>query len=256
MQSERPAQPAPSEQAEPSGQVESPGSSGSSESSGQVASSGSSGSSDEALAAAIDVVAAADPVLGRLVTAVGPIEHRPRNPDGPFGALVRAIVFQQLSGRSASAIHQRVRALVDGAFMPAAVAALSDDELRSAGLSAAKLAALRDLSAKVLDGTVTLDGGTALPDDEVVAQLVTVRGIGRWTAEMFLMFELRRLDVWPVDDLGVRQGYGVTWSLFPPPTARELMPLGDRFRPYRSVVARYCWEAVALADRGPDTALR
>jgi DNA-3-methyladenine glycosylase II len=210
----------------------------------------------DSLAAAIAAVAGVDPVLARLVDAVGPIDHRPRNPDGPFGALVRTIVFQQLSGRSANAIHGRVRALVDGPLTPGAVAALSDDELRTAGLSGAKLAALRDLSAKVLDGTVTLDGDAAVPDDEVVARLVTVRGIGRWTAEMFLMFELRRLDVWPVDDLGVRQGYGLAWSVDPPPTARELVPLGDRFRPYRSVVARYCWEAVALAARGTDTALR
>jgi DNA-3-methyladenine glycosylase II len=213
-------------------------------------------STDGDLAAAIGAVAAVDPVVARLVEAVGPIEHRPRDADGPFGALVRAIVFQQLSGRSAHAIHQRVRALVDGALTPDAIAALPDDVLRSAGLSAAKLAALRDLSAKVLDGTVTLDGGSSLPDDEVIAQLVTVRGIGRWTAEMFLMFELRRLDVWPVDDLGVRQGYGIAWSIDPPPTARQLQPWGDPFRPYRSVVARYCWEAVALANRGPGTALR
>jgi 3-methyladenine DNA glycosylase/8-oxoguanine DNA glycosylase len=101
-----------------------------------------------------------------------------------------------------------------------------------------------------------LDGRSRLSDDEIVARLVTVRGIGRWTAEMYLMFELRRLDVWPIDDLGVRQGYGLAWSIAPPPTARELQPLGDRFRPYRSIVARYCWEAVALARREADTALR
>jgi DNA-3-methyladenine glycosylase II len=211
----------------------------------------------EPLADAIVAAAATDPVLARLVAAAGPIEHRPRDPDGPFGALVRAIVFQQLAGRAANAIHGRVRALVAGPLVPEALAAISDDDLRGAGLSAAKLAALRDLSAKVLDGTVALDGAlAALSDDEVVAQLVTVRGIGRWTAEMFLMFELRRPDVWPVDDLGVRQGYGLTWAIDPPPTARELQPLGDRFRPYRSIVARYCWEAVALARREPDTSLR
>ena len=84
---------------------------------------------------------------------------------------------------------------------------------------------------------------------------MTVRGIGRWTAEMYLMFELRRLDVWPVDDLGVRQGYGLAWGIDPPPGASRLEPLGDRFRPYRSVAARYCWEAVAIARRA-DTALR
>jgi DNA-3-methyladenine glycosylase II len=165
-------------------------------------------------------------------------------------------VFQQLAGRAASAIHQRVRALVPGPLNPEALDAVPDEQLRAAGLSAAKLASLRDLSTKVLDGTVVLGGGARAPDEEIIARLVTVRGIGRWTAEMYLMFELRRLDVWPVDDLGVRQGYGLVWSIDPPPASRQLQPLGDRFRPYRSVLARYCWEAVALARRGPDTPLR
>ena len=208
------------------------------------------------LTTAIDAVAAADPVVARLVDTVGPIAYRPRDPDGPFGALVRSIVFQQLAGRAAHAIHGRVKALVDGPMRPEALVALSDEELRGAGLSGAKLASLRDLSAKVLDGAVRLDGHGRQPDEDVISQLVTVRGIGRWTAEMYLMFEKRRLDVWPVDDLGVRHGYGLAWSIDPPPTPKQLQPLGDRFRPYRSVVARYCWEAVALARAGADSALR
>jgi len=207
------------------------------------------------LATAIAAVAEADPVIARLVEVAGPIRHRARNPDGPFGALVRSIVFQQLAGRAANAIHQRVRALVPGPLTPEALLAVPDEALRGAGLSANKLAALRDLSTKVLDGTVLL-GGRGLSDEEVIARLVTVRGIGRWTAEMYLLFELRRLDVWPVEDLGVRQGYGLAWGLAAPPTPRQLQPLGDRFRPYRSVAARYCWEAVHLARRGADTALR
>jgi DNA-3-methyladenine glycosylase II len=195
-------------------------------------------------------------VAARLVELVGPIRHRPRDPDGPFGALVRSIVFQQLAGRAANAIHQRVRALVPGPLSPEALLAVPEADLRGAGLSAAKLASLRDLAAKVLDGTVVLRTSSRIPDEEIVARLVTVRGIGRWTAEMYLMFALRRLDVWPVDDLGVRQGYGLAWALDPPPTPRQLEPLGERFRPYRSIVARYCWEAVALARRGTDPALR
>jgi DNA-3-methyladenine glycosylase II len=208
------------------------------------------------LPAAIADVAGRDPVLGALVAQVGPIKHRPRNPDGHFGALVRAIVFQQLAGVAANAIHGRVRALVPGDLTPEALQRVPDDALRGAGLSAAKLASLRDLSAKVLDGTVLLDASAKHGDDEIVERLTVVRGIGRWTAEMYLMFELRRLDVWPVDDLGVRQGYGFTWGIDPPPTAKELTPLGDRFRPYRSVVARYCWEAVALHRAGGGTELR
>ena len=208
------------------------------------------------LSAAIEEVAARDPVLANLVSQVGPIRHRPRSADGRFGALVRSIVFQQLAGRAAQAILGRVVAAVGGTLSPEALAAVPDEALRAAGLSGNKLASLRDLSAKVLDGTVDLTASSGREDDEIVASLTAVRGIGRWTAEMYLMFELRRLDVWPVDDLGVRQGYGLAWGLDLPPTAKELTPLGDRFRPYRSVVARYCWEAVALFRGGTDPSLR
>jgi DNA-3-methyladenine glycosylase II len=208
------------------------------------------------LARAISEVAARDPVLANLVAQAGPIKHRPRDPDGHFGMLVRAIVFQQLAGSAARAIHQRVLATVDGDLTPAALAAVPDKTLRAAGLSANKLASLRDLSTKFLDGTLELVRLSRKTDEEIVARLVTVRGIGTWTAEMFLMFELRRMDVWPVDDLGVRQGYGLAWGVEPPPLARELLPLGERFRPYRSIVARYCWEAVALFRGGTDPSLR
>jgi DNA-3-methyladenine glycosylase II len=208
------------------------------------------------LAAAVDEVAARDPVLAHLVALAGPIKRRPRDPDGPFGALLRAIVYQQLAGRAAQAIHGRVRATVGDSLTPETLAAVPDDVLRAAGLSANKLASLRDLSAKILDGSVDLNRSARLSDDELIAALVTVRGIGRWTAEMYLMFELRRLDVWPVDDLGVRQGYASAWKLDPAPNAKQLAPLGDRFRPYRSVVARYCWAAVALLRGGTDPALR
>jgi DNA-3-methyladenine glycosylase II len=208
------------------------------------------------LTAAVREVAARDPVLANLVALAGPIAYRPRDPDGHFGALVRAITFQQLAGTAARAIHQRVRALVEGPLTPEALAAVPDEALRAAGLSGNKLASLRDLSAKVLAGTVVLGGSGRTSDDEIIVGLTTVRGIGRWTAEMYLMFELRRLDVWPVDDLGVRQGYALAWGLEPAPSARALAPLGERFRPYRSVVARYCWEAVALFRGGTDPSLR
>jgi DNA-3-methyladenine glycosylase II len=208
------------------------------------------------LAAATREVAARDPVLARLVVAAGPITHRPRSEDGPFGALVRAIVFQQLAGRAAQAILGRVLTAVGGRLTPEALAAAPDEVLRAAGLSGRKLASLRDLSAKVLDGTLDLAPSSRRSDEELVASLLTVRGIGQWTADIFLMFELRRLDIWPVEDLGVRQGYGLAWGIDPPPRARELAPLGDRFRPYRSVVARYCWAAVPLLRGGTDVSLR
>ena len=203
--------------------------------------------------AAIDEVASRDPVLADLVARVGPIRHRPRDPDGPFAALVRAIVFQQLAGRAAQAIYGRVGATV-GDLTPEAFNAVSDADLRAAGLSANKLASLRDLSAKVLDGTLVLTRTSRRSDDELIARLTAVRGIGRWTAEMYLKFQLRRLDVWPVDDLGVRQGYGLAWKIDPPPSPKQLEPLGDRFRPYRSIVARYCWAAVPLLRPGGTAA--
>ena len=205
---------------------------------------------------AIAEVASRDPVLANLVELAGPIRHRPRDPDGPYGALVRAIVYQQLAGRAAQAIHGRVLAAVGDPLTPERLMAVSDADLRAAGLSGAKLASLRDLSAKALDGSVHLRRSSRRSDDELVAELVTVRGIGPWTSEMYLMFELRRLDVWPVDDLGVRQGYAAAWGLTPPPTAKQLQPLGERFRPYRSIVARYCWEAASLLRGGTDPSLR
>jgi 3-methyladenine DNA glycosylase/8-oxoguanine DNA glycosylase len=204
-----------------------------------------------ALATAVADVSARDPMLAALVARAGPIKHRPHDPDGRFGALVRSIVFQQLAGSAARAIHRRVRATVV-ALTPGSLAAVSDEALRSAGLSTNKLLALRDLSAKVLDGTVDLDRASRMSDEDLVASLTTVRGIGPWTAEMFLLFELRRLDVWPVGDLAIRNGYGLAWELERAPTAKELEPLGDRFRPYRSVLARYCWAAVHLSRGEAD----
>jgi 3-methyladenine DNA glycosylase/8-oxoguanine DNA glycosylase len=207
------------------------------------------------LAGATAAVAARDRALARVIDQVGPISYRPRHPDGPFATLVRAIVFQQLAGRAAQTILGRVIDTIGGVVTPQALAAASDEQLRAAGLSANKVAALRDLATKVLDGTVELNPSTRDSDDSIVERLVKVRGIGRWTAEMFLLFELRRMDVWPVDDLGVRQGYGFIFGIDPPPTARQLQPLGEPFRPYRSVVARYCWEEVARR-RAADPNLR
>ena len=208
------------------------------------------------LATAVDEVAGRDPVMANLVALVGPLRHRPRSADGHFGALVRSIASQQLSGRAADTILGRVVTAAGGRLTPEAIAAVPDEQLRAAGLSGNKVASVRDLSIKVLDGTIDLSGNRRKTDEAVIADLVTVRGIGRWTAEMYLMFELRRLDIWPVDDLGVRQGYGLAWGLATAPSAKDLVPLGDRFRPYRSVVARYCWEAVSLFRGGTDPGLR
>jgi DNA-3-methyladenine glycosylase II len=168
------------------------------------------------------------------------------------------VLYQQLAGAAAAAIHARLIAALGGRVEPDALLALPDESLRAVGLSANKAAALRDLATKVSEGTVVLDsrGLAAESDDEIVARLVSVRGIGRWTAEMFLMFQLRRLDVWPTGDLGVRRGYGLAWGLTMP-SARELEAMGEPFRPYRSVAAWYCWRACEIhAGAGPSALTR
>lgn len=184
-----------------------------------------------------------DPAFEAVIQAAGPLQLRPPDED-PFNALARAIVFQQLAGRAARAIHGRFAALYDGRPTAQAVLATPSDQLRSVGLSTNKAASLLDLAQKSLDGTVPLDRLDELADDDIVARLSTVRGIGRWTAEMFLMFQLRRPDVWPVDDYGVRKGFALIHKLEAPPTPKALQPLGDVYRPHRSAAAWYCWRAV------------
>ena len=192
-----------------------------------------------------------DPVLASMVDVHGPPDFargRPRR--GNFAALARAICYQQLAGRAASAIHGRFVDLVGTRPSPASVLAVTEEDLRGAGLSAAKTASIRDLAIKALDGTVRLGRMSRLDDEAVVARLTQVRGIGEWTAQMFLMFQLGRLDVWPIGDFGVRNGWARLYGLEEMPTARELAPLGDPHRPYRSLVAWYCWRAVDTAT--PD----
>jgi DNA-3-methyladenine glycosylase II len=189
-----------------------------------------------------------DRVMAGLVRKAGPCTLARRRQRSHFDALVRAIVYQQLAGRAAAAIHARFMALFDGApLSPEGVLALREARLRSAGLSGAKSASIRDLAMRTLDGTVPLRALSRLSDDEIVERLSSVRGIGRWTAEMFLMFQLGRPDVWPVGDLGVRNGYRIAYELPDMPTPKELFPLGEAYRPYRSVAAWYCWAAVHLA---------
>ena len=190
-----------------------------------------------------DHIIRVDPAFGRVVDAVGPFNPRPPIGDA-FNSLASAIVFQQLAGRAARAIHGRFVALYDGHPTAEAILRTSVEHLKAVGLSASKASSIFDLAHKTSDGTVPLDRLDELPDDEVVQRLTTVRGIGRWTAEMFLLFHLRRLDVWPVDDFGVRKGFAVIHRLDQPPTPRALAPMGDIYRPYRSVAAWYCWRAV------------
>jgi DNA-3-methyladenine glycosylase II len=204
---------------------------------------------------AAEILATRDPVLAGLIAEAGPM-HLRRSTISLFAALVQAIVYQQLAGAAARAIHGRLVAALDGDISPEPLLALSDQTLRTVGLSAAKVRSLRDLASKVLDGTVVLSPRalSRQPDEEIVARLTTVRGIGPWSAHMFLIFQLRRLDVWPVGDHGVREGYALAWKI-PTPTARELEPLGDAYRPYRTVLAWYCWRAAELYAGTGDSAL-
>jgi DNA-3-methyladenine glycosylase II len=206
-------------------------------------------------AEAARILAERDPVIARLVAGTGPPRF-PRSAERPFAALVRAIVYQQLAGRAAAAIHGRLIAALHEDLRPEAVLALTDAQLRAVGLSAAKVASLRDLSGKVLDDTVVLEPRrlARLSDEEITRRLSAVRGIGPWSADMFLMFQLRRLDVWPTGDLGIRRGYGLAWGVATP-TARELEPLGEPYRPYRSIVAWYCWRAAELYAGAAASAL-
>jgi DNA-3-methyladenine glycosylase II len=190
---------------------------------------------------------ASDPRMAALIARSRRYEIDPAVSIRPFDALAESIAYQQLNGKAAASIWSRVRALYPQRrrLDPAKVLATPDETLRAAGLSRAKIAAIKDLAAKTMDGTVP--SGRALlkmSDDEIVARLTTVRGIGRWTVEMLLLFDLGRPDVWPVDDYGVRKGFAKTFGKRKLPTPKQLMKRGEKWRPYRSVAAWYFWRAV------------
>ncbi len=192
-----------------------------------------------------------DPVLKQMLREHGVPELHRRGPRRPhFAELARMICYQQLAGRAAAAIHGRFEALFDGPPTPEAVLSLPFETLRSVGLSNAKATSIRDLAQKVDDGIVELDRVARLSDEKVVSELILVRGIGEWTAQMFLMFQMGRLDVWPTLDLGVRAGFARMYGLDPVPTPKPLEAEGDRFRPYRSLVAWWCWRTADTV--GPD----
>ncbi len=190
-----------------------------------------------------------DPAFGPLVRKVGPVRMEVLS-GTHFEGLVRSIVYQQLAGAAAATIHGRVREALDGRVTPATVLAASEEALRGAGLSASKLRAIRELAAAVEEGTLPLDELPEMPNQEVERHLTGVWGIGAWTAHMFLLFRLRRPDIWPVGDLGVRKGWALVQGSSEAPDAGELAPLGEPYRPWRSAVAWYCWRAADTAT--PD----
>jgi DNA-3-methyladenine glycosylase II len=194
----------------------------------------------------------ADPTFGPLIRQVGPVKLRPSRGD-PFQSLAGAIVFQQLAGKAALTIHGRFVEALKGDVRPETVLAASDAKLRGAGLSGNKMAALRDLAAQAHSGAVPLHDLHTLDDEAVVERLTRVRGVGRWTAEMFLIFDLHRPDVWPVGDLGVRVGLGKVLAWDSQPTPRETELVGVGYRPWRSATAWYCWRAVEVYKGGRAT---
>ncbi len=204
--------------------------------------------------AAVAALRRSDPELARAIDTFGPFAMRRRAMRTPFEALLRAIVYQQLSGRAAGAIHARVLALFeDGRPTARVLAEMSDEALRATGLSRAKTAAARDLAEKTVARIVP--GGRALrdmSDDEIVARLVQVRGVGRWTVEMLLMSHLARPDVLPATDLGIRRGFARIQGLEELPEPADLLAHGERWRPWRTVASWYLWRAADLTAGIPE----
>ncbi len=198
------------------------------------------------LRAALSHLRSSDPILADLIRQIGPY-RMVRRPER-FQALVRAIIFQQLAGRAAQAIYDRFVALFPGRRFPSPrlVLAAAPEAMRGAGLSRQKLLYIRDLARHVADGEINFHRFVRMDDEAIIEHLTRVRGIGRWTAEMFLMFNLGRPDVFPVDDLGVRNAVHRAYKLTQAPTPKELREFGERWRPYRSVAVWYLWQSVRL----------
>ena len=197
-------------------------------------------------------LAATDPRIAQLIARSRRYDITPSLSIRPFDALAESIAYQQLSGKAAATIWGRVRALYPRKkyLDPKLVLATPDEKLRAAGLSRSKVAALKDLAAKTVDGTVPSARSLAkMTDEEIIERLITVRGIGRWTVEMLLLFDLGRRDVWPVHDYGVRKGFAKTFGRRKLPTPKQLMKLGEKWRPYRSAAAWYFWRALDNPDK-------
>ncbi len=197
-------------------------------------------------------LAATDPRFAALIAKARPFVPSQKKFVRPFNALAESIVYQQLSGKAAATIFGRVRALYPRRkwFSPELFLATPDEKFRAAGLSGSKTAAIKDLAAKTLDGTLpTASALECMSDEEIIVRLTQVRGIGRWTVEMLLLFDLGRLDVWPVDDYGVRKGYAKTFRKRKLPKPKELHAIGEKWRPYRSVAAWYFWRALDLPEK-------
>jgi len=202
------------------------------------------------LAAATAHLAACDPCLAKLIEELAPFEPEIDHQRSPYESLMEAIAYQSISGKAAATIFARIKALgaSGGVPTPEEVLKLSRRKLRKAGLSGAKILAMKDLAKKTIDGIVpTHDEALRLSDEELVERLVSVRGIGAWTVEMFLIFRLGRPDVLPIHDLGVQKGWSVAYGKKHMPRPKELLEFGERWRPYRTVGSWYMWRAFERA---------
>ena len=187
-----------------------------------------------------------DPILGAAIKRIGPCLMAERQRKDHLSALVGSIVSQQLSTKAAATIFARFLALFPDHHIPdaAAIAAASDAALRGVGLSGQKVGYMRDLSARIADGRLNLDELEALPDEDVIARLTSVKGFGRWTAEMFLMFRLHRPDVLPAGDLGIVNAIQRLYGLRKRPNAKRILKMGEAWKPYRSVASWYLWQTL------------
>ena len=195
-----------------------------------------------------------DPVLAALIRKHGACGLAAAQRSDHFSALVRAITGQQLSTKAAATIYARLVALMPAGVTPEALTSLTDEQMRAAGMSRQKSASLRDLCEKVMSGVVDLDALSSMPDEDVISSLVRIRGIGRWSAEMFLMFRLHRPDVLPVGDLGIVNAVQKVYRLRKRPTPARILKLGEAWRPYRSIASWYLWRTldnVPVSVRAP-----
>jgi len=187
----------------------------------------------------------ADPVMGRLIDTIGSCKLSLRDQGSHFDAICRSIVFQQLSGKAASTIHGRFEGLYGGRSpLPAELTQTSDERLRGAGLSRGKSAYLKDLAARVVSGELPVETLHELSDEDVITALIRVKGIGRWTAQMFLMFRLGRPDVLPDLDLGIQKGIQKAYRLRKLPPPERVKKIGAKWAPYRTIASWYLWRLV------------
>jgi DNA-3-methyladenine glycosylase II len=204
----------------------------------------------------MDSLAAKDPILAPLIKETQEFRVEKGDTESPYEVLVEAITHQSISGKAAATIFGRVKALGSNGQIPTPqeMLKLRKPALRKAGLSGAKIQAMKDLAKKTIDGVVpTLEQAQSLSDEELVKRLVSVRGIGAWTVEMFLIFRLGRPDVLPIHDLGVKKGWAITYGKKHMPKPKELLAFGERWRPYRTVASWYMWRA---CQRAGNAAMR